>query len=440
MFHKRSRSFGSHKAANGLQYAPLSDDDCHNTCTNNAGTSSTLRMWRRKHRRSSSADDVHQTSADIANAAAAQIKAEQEELLKLRRTDVQLGKLLGEGGFARVFSVTVKKTDPKRKLALKQLRPELLSDKDIFRKAASALVQESRIMAQLKGHPHILQLRGVSCDAKKPLPTKGGFDSFFLVTDALRETMTDRLKHWQDNPAPTPKVAEERWNYKLQYALQTAKALAYCHEQGIVFRDCKVDNLGFSDEHTVQLFDFGMARELPDFDDAQTCTMSLDEIHGQEELFKMTICGTQRHLAPEVYLRGWYNLKADTYSWAHTVVELVTGKKPHPYMSLAVHKVLVLEGGGRPNVDAFPAGLQSILNQAWAQDISERWTMGQVVAALETYIGSDCSQKNPAAAAAKPEVVVLQDQSRSSNLSAVHQQRQQEQQSPLHLLATASAA
>jgi serine/threonine protein kinase len=400
-------------------------------------------MWRRKHRRSSSADDAHhQTSADIACAVPTQIKAEREELLRVRRTDVQLGKLLGEGGFARVFSVNVKKTDTKRKLALKQLRPELIHDKDTFGKAASALVQESRIMARLKGHQHILQLRGVSCDADEPLPTKRGFDSFFLVTDALRETMTDRLQRWQSNPAPNPKAAEQRWNWKLQYALQSAKALAYCHEQSIIFRDCKVDNLGFIDEHTVQLFDFGMARELPtndDFDDAMTCTSSLDDTYGQEELFKMTMCGTQRHLAPEVYHRGWYNAKADTYSWAHTVIELVTEKKPHPFMSLAVHKVLVLEGGGRPNVDAFPAGLQSILKQAWAQDISERWTMGQVVAALETYIGSDCSRQNPAVAPAKPEDVVLQDLSRASNLTAVRQ-RQQQHHSALHALETASAA
>ncbi|CAB9506051.1 SPS1-related proline-alanine-rich protein kinase [Seminavis robusta] len=421
MFLKRSSSFHG-GAKNGQANGTTS------TTTPTTSTSP-LRMWRRKqHRRSQSADDADSNAAAVASAVAAQFKAEQEELWRLKRREIQLGKILGEGGFAQVFSVTTKRAQlypwKRQKLALKQLRPELLKDKTLFARAASSLVQESRIMAQLKGHPHILQLRGVSDEEEEPLPTKRGFDSFFLVTDALRETMTDRLLKWQENPSSSRKVLEQRWNHQLQYALQTAKALVHCHENGIIFRDCKADNLGFSDDHTVQLFDFGMARELPceDFDDAQTCASSLDDAHGGEELFQMTMCGTQRHVAPEVYNRGWYNLKADSYSFAMTVLELVTGKKPFPGMSLPVHKILVLEGGGRPNVDAFPAGLQAILRQAWAQNISERWTMAQVCAALETYIGSaDCSRHDPTNASNKTAAPVLQDQARSNNLAATRQ-------------------
>jgi serine/threonine protein kinase len=329
---------------------------------------------------------------------------------------------LGEGGFAQVFAVTIKKSSNEKKLALKRLRPELLKDKQQFQFAADALVQESRIMALLKGHDHILTLRGVSCEAEHPLFTKRGFDSFFLVTDALRETMTDRVLQWNESPSN-----QERWMHQLQYALQVAKALAYCHEHRIVYRDCKVDNLGFTDEHTVALFDFGLARELPeedDFDDAQTCTSSLDETCG-EEVFHMTICGSQRHMAAEVFNRGWYNCKADTYSWAMTVVEMITGKKPYPYMSLPVHKILVLEGGGRPNVEGFPTGLQHILKQSWAHSVSERWSMAQVCAALETYIGSECSQQAATTATdSKTTIALLQDQAKTNNLEAVQQQQQ----------------
>ena len=53
----------------------------------------------------------------------------------------------------------------------------------------------------------------------------------------------------------------------------------------------------------------------------------------------------------------------------------------------------VLEGGGRPNLDGFPTGLQHILRQSWAALLSERWSMAQVVAALEAYIGSEGSQQ-----------------------------------------------
>lgn len=341
---------------------------------------------RKQHRRISSADDAVQEHAEAA--LEQQKQPQQAQLLRLRRNDVHMGKLLGEGGFAQVFSVTHKK----QKLALKRLRPEKKGDKS----AAKALVQESHILSLLQGHNHIVTLRGVACGLAK---------SFFLLTDALPEMLTDRVRHWSTSPSNP-----ERWMDQLQYALQIAQALSYCHEHRIVYRDCKVDNVGFSDKKTIQLFDFGMARQLPeecdDFDDAQTCTSSLDEQYGQEEVFHMTMCGTQRHMAPEVYNRGWYNCKADVYSWAMTVVELITGKKPYPYMSLPVHKILVLEGGGRPNIHGFPTGLQHILRQSWAHSLGERWSMAQVCAALETYIGSECSQQAAVTVPVKDQVQV----------------------------------
>ena len=146
----------------------------------------------------------------------------------------------------------------------------------------------------------------------------------------------------------------------------------------------------------------------------------------------MTICGTQRWMAPEVYNRGWYSTKADVYSWSMTVVEMLTQKKPHSYMSLPVHKILVLEGGGRPTIGEFPAGLQLILQQAWAQKVENRWSMAQICAALAAYIGSECSQQSPSSLSSSgtngstvvKEAVAteaLQDQAQSHNLADAQQ-------------------
>ena len=367
---------------------------------------SPLRLFRsskqqhRSHRRFHSAP-LSSDDASVLTCGDTEYDAE-ESIPQVHRADLRVGRVLGEGGFARVFNVEMKKhnglmRNQKNKLALKQLRYELLKDKVLFGRAAQSLVQEASIMRQLRGHQNILQLRGISGDADSPMPTKCGLDAFFLVTDALKETMADRIAKWSANKG-SPAQQQERWMYSLNYSLQIAQALAFCHEQRIIYRDCKCDNVGFIDEHTIQLFDFGLARVLPQENvsgDDETVTSSLDSRYEDDEVCRLTICGTQRWMAPEVYNRGWYSTKADVYSWSMTVVELLTRKKPYSFMSLPVHKVLVLESGARPSVGELPNGLQLILQKAWAQNIADRWNMAQVCAALEAYMGSECSQQQP---------------------------------------------
>ena len=94
-------------------------------------------------------------------------------------------------------------------------------------------------------------------------------------------------------------------------------------------------------------------------------------------------------MAPEVYNRDCYNCKADTFGWAMKLIQMLTGKKPCPHMTLPVHKVLVLEGGGRPSLMEFPPDLQHILRRSWVQSVEQRWTMDRVCEALEPYFKSE---------------------------------------------------
>lgn len=345
--------------------------------------------WGRKqHRRNLSLEDSFAVPI-------VQLKEQHNSIQQYNRSDLQVGRLLGEGGFACVFDVKVKSsssTKNKSKLALKQLRADLLKDEDLFGKAARSLAREATIMQRLKGHVNILELRGISSGASAPLCSRAGFDAFFLVTDALKETMEPRLIRWTKHPVQQPAQQEQRWNYKLNYALQIAQALAFCHENGIIYRDCKCANVGFSDKHTIKLFDFGLSRALPneeDTSDDDTVSSSVDSRYGDEDVFRMTICGTQRYMAPELHNKGWYNLKSDVYSWSMTTIELLTHKKPYSFMSLPVHKILVLEGERRPAIGEYPSGLQQILQKAWAQNVANRWSMAEVCVALRAFIESE---------------------------------------------------
>jgi serine/threonine protein kinase len=102
---------------------------------------------------------------------------------------------------------------------------------------------------------------------------------------------------------------------KLRVLNEIASALHYVHEQGIVFRDLKPENIGFMGD-SVQLFDFGLRRELPTLDTTTPYLMS-----GK--------VGTIRYMAPEVVVHQPYNVGADVYSWSMVAYEVLIGEKPY---------------------------------------------------------------------------------------------------------------
>jgi serine/threonine protein kinase len=95
----------------------------------------------------------------------------------------------------------------------------------------------------------------------------------------------------------------------IEYARQTCEALQYVHEQQIVHRDVKPQNLILSDDGIV-LVDFGVARELEEADDG---TVGI---------------GTPRFMAPEVFAGGTVSPRSDVFGLAATLWTMIVGKPP----------------------------------------------------------------------------------------------------------------
>ena len=95
----------------------------------------------------------------------------------------------------------------------------------------------------------------------------------------------------------------------LDYARDACEALQYVHEQQIVHRDVKPQNL-IDSSHGVVLVDFGVAREL-EAEDAGTVGI-----------------GTPRFMAPEVFAGGNVSPRSDVFGIAATLWTLITGKAP----------------------------------------------------------------------------------------------------------------
>jgi serine/threonine protein kinase len=197
---------------------------------------------------------------------------------------------LGHGGMGvvyRAFEVPLQ-----REVALKVLAPRFLDDAV----ARTRFQQEIKAAVAIE-HPHVV-----------PVYNAGFEDGhFFLAMRYVRGC--DLWQLVQDGGPLTERRA-------MRLVGQIASALAMVHEEGLIHRDIKPQNVlvwhpDFEDEHGF-LTDFGIAK-------------ALGETFG---LTKMGALGTPGYMAPE--LKRWEpaTIACDQFSLACLTFELLTGRLP----------------------------------------------------------------------------------------------------------------
>jgi serine/threonine protein kinase len=333
-------------------------------------------------------------------------------------TEIVVGQQLGKGGFCDVYELKAFRPSPdidrvldtsdqrkarhevarnsklkSHRYVAKVLRNDRLTNPKRFHVAAKDIESEAKLLAQLS-HPNILKLCGCAIDIgtrREPSP----HDHYFLILDRLNETLTDRIEKW--------KVRDRRLNHpimralfdksgqkqrrllieRLEAASDIASALEYLHMNRIIYRDLKPSNVGFigTNGKGCQLFDFGLARFLPD-----TPGNFLNDT------YKLSgKVGTYRFMAPEVSLGQPYNEKADVYGFSHLLYVMLVFHKPYPTYDKQMHRFCVAMGGERPPIYShWPRAIQDLLKQTWSPKINERPTMSEVNATLKEVI-SDLS-------------------------------------------------
>lgn len=199
--------------------------------------------------------------------------------------------------------------------AIKQLTSETLQSTDpkTVARAARELVNDAKYLSRLSHHANIVSLRGITNDAFGHNYLAHQFQDFFLLTDRVRpQTLHDKIyNEWRGEMiAAIDEPDEDLIPIKANYAFQIAKALRYCHEQGVLYRDLKPTNIGFSwdDPHCIQLLEFGLARDIP-----KTYSSGSSSSSTEEAPYRMTLAGTRRYLAGEVLTSGEYTWKSDVY-------------------------------------------------------------------------------------------------------------------------------
>jgi serine/threonine protein kinase len=104
---------------------------------------------------------------------------------------------------------------------------------------------------------------------------------------------------------------EITWASRVKMANDVSSAIAFLHSKKIIHRDIKSDNLLLTETGEVKLCDFGLSRNVTETKKKQ----------------RMTLCGTDDFMAPEVTLGLDYDAACDIFSFGLFLVELILREK-----------------------------------------------------------------------------------------------------------------
>ena len=254
-------------------------------------------------------------------------------------------------------------------LVVKQINKNLMTDKTEFFVGIRSLAVEALFLAAVD-HQHIIKLKGLSshnlCDKNS-----------FIVLERLHGTLHNKLVEWSARMRKfgslTMMVKKNMGEQKrlfsrerLQVAVQIASAVQYLHENNILFRDLKTENIGLDEEGNVKLFDFGLSREV-------------DPTKGKP--YKLTgMIGSWFYMAPEVYYQKPYDETVDIFSLGIVLWQLVALERLYPGVSSTqMLEADVMAKGLRPKVDKdWPDSLKRMLSNMWSEDPEDRPSARQV--------------------------------------------------------------
>jgi serine/threonine protein kinase len=217
---------------------------------------------------------------------------------------------LGKGGMGEVWRA--KDTKLGREVAIKTLPAEFAQDTDRL----ARFEREAKLLASLN-HPNIAAIHGFEEDN----------GTHFLVMELVEgDTLADRVGR---GAIPV----EE----SLKLALQIADALKAAHEKGVIHRDLKPANIKVTDDNSVKVLDFGLAKavagEEVEQNPSNSPTLSMQATQ------QGMILGTAAYMSPEQAKGRAVDKRADVWAFGCVLYEMLTGRqsfgKPDVTESLA---------------------------------------------------------------------------------------------------------
>ena len=279
---------------------------------------------------------------------------------------------LGEGGMGTVFLAEHPVIGSK--VALKAIHPYYARTPEIV----SRFVNEARAVNQI-GHDHIIDIHDFG--------TTPAGDFYFIMEYLNGEMLSDRKGR---QIAFSPARA-------LNIVAQVADALAASHEEGVIHRDLKPDNIFLitrdGNPDFVKVLDFGLAKLT----------------HGSGAVPAYTtdagiVMGTPYYMSPEQCEgRAELDHRSDVYSLGVILFEMLTGQVPFAgegYGEVMTKHISLPPPAARSFVPDLPIALEAILSRALAKDPDARFqTMAEF---REVLLSTESALSPPPAARRLP--------------------------------------
>lgn len=258
----------------------------------------------------------------------------------------RIDELLGSGGMGEVYRAYDEKLA--RPVAIKLIHVHRVS-----LHALQRFRREARIVASL-AHPNIVQIYHVE-----------QFEGDDCIVMELIEgrSLAQRLRHGPLEAASS-----------IALARQLARGLAAAHGRHIIHRDLKPANVMLTEDGTVKILDFGLARPDPEGSDS-----SIDSTPDN------MLLGTPRALAPEQVQMLAADERSDLFSYGTLLYEVTTGR--HPFAAPSALKILHQICYHRPPAPrelnpTVPAELSHLIQHLMEKDPNDR--PQSVIEVLET--------------------------------------------------------
>ena len=246
----------------------------------------------------------------------------------------EIKEIIGVGGMANVYKAYDSIDD--RAVAVKILRDEHMENDELLRRFRN----ESKAIAVLS-HPNIVKVYDVSFNE----------DIQYIVMEHI-DGIT--LKEYIEQQ----KVL--RWKEAVHFTVQILRALQHAHDQGIVHRDIKPQNIMLLEDGTIKVADFGIAR----FVRASQHTVTDKAI------------GSVHYISPEQAKGELSDEKSDIYSIGVMLYEMTTGTLPFDAdspVSVALKQIQSQAKRPREINPDIPEGLEDITIRAMQKDPARRY-------------------------------------------------------------------
>ncbi len=249
---------------------------------------------------------------------------------------------IGSGGMSVVYKAKCHTLN--RLVAIKVLKEEFASDENFV----SKFKMEAQAAARLS-HPNIVNVYDVVDEG----------DLHYIVMELI-EGIT--LKSYIEKKG----FLENK--EAIGIAIQVAQGIAAAHEQHIIHRDIKPQNMIISKDGNVKVADFGIARAV------------------SSQTMNATAVGSVHYISPEQARGGYCDERSDIYSFGITMYEMVTGRVPFEGDNTVAVALAHLETPITPPTQLNPvvsSGLEQIILKCTRKKPDRRYSsIGDVITDL----------------------------------------------------------